>query len=262
MVPVSIATMRLSALARRVLPQGWVDLIRQLALFGGAYWLYRLVRGLVDGRAADAFDNARELIGIERSLDLFFEPAVHHWASSQVWLQDAASWMYVNSHFAVTTLTLAYLYLRRNRSFYFVRNMFMVAMAIALALYLVFPTAPPRLMPEWGFSDPVAHFTGVTARDSAANVLYNPYAAVPSMHCCNAILIGWSLAQMCKWRPARIAWALYPLLMVWVVVATANHWTLDAVLGWATAAVSFYAARWMARARPHAWAFSPAKATA
>ena len=64
--------------------------------------------------------------------------------------------MYVNSHFAITTVALAYLYLRRNEHFYFVRNMFMVAMAIALVGYLVFPTAPPRLIPELGFRDSVA----------------------------------------------------------------------------------------------------------
>jgi membrane-associated phospholipid phosphatase len=252
--------MRLSALAGRLLPQGWVDLIRQLALFGGAYWLYRLVRGLVDGRAADAFDNARELIGIERSLDLFFEPAVHHWASSQVWLQDAASWMYVNSHFAVTTLTLAYLYLRRNRSFYFVRNMFMVAMAIALALYLVFPTAPPRLMPEWGFGDPVAHFTGVTARDSAANVLYNPYAAVPSMHVAFALLIAVPMARVVRRRWLSRLWLAYPAVVTFVVVATANHWWLDAALGAATAAVAALCAHgFFARVRPAAWAWEPGR---
>jgi membrane-associated phospholipid phosphatase len=67
---------------------------------------------------------------------------------------------------------------------------------------------------------------------------------------------------MCRWRPTRVLWAAYPLLMLWVVVATGNHWLLDAVLGAATAATSFYAARWLARARPQAWAFSPAKATA
>jgi hypothetical protein len=138
----------------------------------------------------------------------------------------------------------------------------MVAMGIALIGYIVFPTAPPRFFPEWGFQDAVSNFTGVEPDDVKVNALFNPYAAVPSMHCCNALLIGLSLAQMCKWRVTRIAWALYPLLMVWVVVATANHWTLDAVLGAATAAVSFSAARWLARARPAAWAFSPAKAAA
>lgn len=59
---------RAQAFASRCLPQGWVDLLRQILLFCGAYWLYRLVRGLVDERAAAAFENARRLISLERAL--------------------------------------------------------------------------------------------------------------------------------------------------------------------------------------------------
>ena len=98
--------------------------------------------------------------------------------------------MYVNSHFTITTVTLAFIYLRRNPSFYFIRNMFMVAMGIALVLYAAYPTAPPRFMPEWGFSDSVAHFTGLTAEGSSADALYNPFAAVPSMHVAFALMLG------------------------------------------------------------------------
>ena len=115
-------------LPSRILPRGWPDLLRQILLFCGAYWLYRLVRGLTDGQAADAFAHARELIHLERDLGLFFEPSLHAWAEGKAWVIDAASWMYVNSHFTITTVTLAFIYLRRNASFYFVRNMFMVAM--------------------------------------------------------------------------------------------------------------------------------------
>ena len=96
------------------------------------------------------------MIGLEQALGLFIEPAVHAWAESTGWMIDAASWMYVNSHFTITSITLAFIYLRRNARFYFIRNMFMVAMGIALVLYAAFPTAPPRFMPEWGFSDSVA----------------------------------------------------------------------------------------------------------
>src|SRR5687768_3080610 len=113
--------------ARRLLPNGPVDLVRQIVLFCGAYWLYRLVRGLVDSRDGEAFENARQVIAVERELGLFFEPAVHAWTERHELIADAASWMYVNSHFTVTTVTLAWIYLRRNERFYFVRNMFMVA---------------------------------------------------------------------------------------------------------------------------------------
>jgi hypothetical protein len=244
------------AIVGRVLPQGWIDLVRQFALFGGAYWLYGMVRGEVDGRAATAFENARHIVKVEKALGLFVEPSVHAWATAQGWAIDFASWMYVNSHFAITTAALAFLYLRRNPHFYFVRNMFMVAMAIALVGYLLFPTAPPRMLPELGFSDSVADFTGIDAKTSSA--LFNPYAAVPSMHVCFALMIGFSMASSVRHAWARVLWRVYPLVVVFVVVATANHWWFDAFLGASTAAVSALAAQaLLARARPQAWAWNP-----
>ena len=244
------------AAASRLLPRGWVDLLRQIVLFCGAYWLYRLVRGEVDGRAAAAFANAQHIVDLERSLGLFVEPAVNSWAMATEWVNDLASWMYVNSHFTITTVALAFLYLRRNEHFYFVRNMFMVAMGIALVGYLVFPTAPPRFLPELGFTDSVRHFTGVDADSS--NVLFNPFAAVPSMHVAFALMLGFSMASISRHTWARVLWRLYPALVTFVVVATANHWWFDGFLGAATAAVSALAAQALfARARPDAWAWDP-----
>jgi hypothetical protein len=60
----------------RWLPQGWLDALRQLVLFAGAYYAYRIVRGAVDGQVSVAFENAREIVQVERSLHLFFEPAL------------------------------------------------------------------------------------------------------------------------------------------------------------------------------------------
>ena len=83
---------------------------------------------------------------------------------AQEWLLTFANWMYVNSHFVITTTFLIWLYIARNHAFYFVRNMFMVAMGLALVGYMAFPTAPPRFLPEWGFSDSVANFVGENGR--------------------------------------------------------------------------------------------------
>jgi membrane-associated phospholipid phosphatase len=241
----------------RLLPKGRTDLLRQILLFCGAYWLYRLVRGQVDGRTADAFENARHIVGTEQALGLFFEPAVHGWSEAHAWVSDTASWLYVNSHFTVTTVALAYLYLRRNEHFYFVRNMFMVAMGIALVGYVAFPTAPPRFMPELGFRDSVADVTGVGAEES--NALFNPFAAVPSMHVAFALMLALPMGRMSPRPAVRAAWGAYPAVVTFVVVATANHWWLDAFLGAATAAVSALAAQaLLARARPDAWAWRPA----
>jgi hypothetical protein len=251
-------------LTDRIFPHGPLDVLRQVLLFAAAYYAYRLTRGAIDDPqgATVAFRNARHLIGVEQTLGLFVEPTVQTWTGGWTFAIDIASWIYINAQTTICLAALVYIYLFHNERFYFVRNMFIVGMAIALIGYIVFPTAPPRFFPELGFSDAVSDFTGVAQNDVKVNALFNPYAAVPSMHCCNALLIGWSLAQMVKWRWARVFWLCYPAIMVWVVVSTGNHWVLDAVLGAATAAVSFYAARWLAARRPEAWAFSPAKVTA
>jgi len=249
---------RVRVLQERVLPQGWVDVLRQVALFGAAYLAYRLVRGLVEGDANAAFAHARDVISLERTLHLFVEPSVQAWASGSRALMDFSSWLYVNAQTTVTVGALVFLYLRHNRNFYFVRNMFMIAMAIALVGYTVFPTAPPRFMPEWGFIDSVSDFTGVHVSHAStlASTLFNPYAAVPSMHVAFALMIGWPLARLSRRRVVKVLWLLYPFLMAFVIVATANHFIVDAMLGAVTAGLSAYGARWLGRARPSVWRFS------
>ena len=171
---------------------------------------------------------------------------------------EVSSWIYVNAQTSVTVAALVYLYLRHNRNFYFVRNMFMIAMVIALVGYLVFPTAPPRFMPEWGFVDSVSNFTGVhvDGRSASLNALTNLYAAVPSMHVAFALMIGGTLSRLSRRRIVRVLWLLYPLLMAFVIVVTANHFIFDALLGALTAGASAYGASWLARARPSVWRFS------
>ncbi|HEY2142217.1 MAG TPA: phosphatase PAP2 family protein [Solirubrobacteraceae bacterium] len=256
-----VARLRLSQ--ARLLPHGWRDALRQVSLFLAAYFAYRLVRGLVEGKATAAFQNARELISVERTLHFFVEPSVQAWASGSHLMMEVASWLYVNAQTSVTIGALLYLYLRHNRSFYFVRNMFMIGMAIALVAYVVFPTAPPRFMPEWGFIDSVSSFTGVHVDHASASMsaLFNPYAAVPSMHVAFALMIGWPLARLARSPVVRVAWLLYPFLMTFVIVVTANHFIADALLGALTAGLSAYGARQLARARPNAWRFSTALPT-
>ena len=247
---------RLLAIEARVLPRDWRDVIRQLLLFAGAYVGYQVVRGIVDGSGYKPFGDATKIINLERVLHVFIEPAIQRWASDHHWLIDVADWSYLNAHYVVTLGALVFIYLKRNDSFYFVRNMFMVAMALALVAYWLYPTAPPRLMPEWGFTDSIREFTGVTLEEGPGSAFVNFYAAVPSMHVCFALLIGWPMAMLSRPRLAKLAWTVYPLYIAVVVVATGNHYLIDAVLGALTAfASAVVAARLLARKRPHQWAF-------
>lgn len=239
----------------RWLPQGWLDALRQLALFAGAYYAYRLVRGVVDGQATLAFQNARTLVDAEQTMGLFFEPGLQAWAQSKEWIVTGANWMYVNSHFVITTTFLTWLYVARNHAFYYVRNMFMIAMGLALVGYVAFPTAPPRYLPEWGFTDTVASFVGEAAEQSV-NVLYNPFAAVPSMHVAFALMIAVPAIRLVRSRALKVLWGIYPVVVTFVVVVTANHFWMDAALGALVAAVSASGASYaLARARPEAWSW-------
>jgi len=241
----------------RLLPRSGRDLLWQIVLFCGAYWLYRLVRGQVWDQSAAAFEHARDIVSLERSLHVFVEPSLQSWAIGSGWVDGVGSWMYLNTHFVVTTCTLAFIYLFRNEHFYFVRNMFMVAMGIALVGYLVFPTAPPRMLPELGFADSVADFTGVSS-DASVNALYNPYAAVPSMHVGFALMLAVPMIRMTRRRWAKALWAVYAPVVAMVVVVTANHWVFDAATGALSAAVAAVVAQTVfARARPQAWAWEP-----
>jgi membrane-associated phospholipid phosphatase len=113
-------------------------------------------------------------------------------------------------------------------------------------------------MPEWGFIDTVADLTPVNVSHTSASMsaFINPYAAVPSMHVAFALLIGWPLARLARRSPVRILWMLYPFVMTFVIVVTANHFIADALLGALTAGASAYGASWLARARPSVWRFS------
>jgi len=249
----------------RVAPHGPVDLARQVLLFAFAYSLYRLTRGAVEGRATLAFENARSVIDVERSLHVFVEPTIQQWASGWGLVTDAASWIYINAQTSVTLGGLVFLYLFRNSSFYFVRNMFGVAFILAIVGYILVPTAPPRFLPEWGFEDTLSLYTGVSQDNVTVNALFNPYAAIPSMHVAFALMIGWPLAYLVKQKALKVFWAIYPFIVTFVIVVTANHFLTDAFLGACTAGVGALAARAMARARPEVWRFLPqrqAEATA
>ncbi len=122
---------------------------------------------------------------------MFIEPSIQAWASSVHWLMDIADWTYLNAHYFVTIGALVFIYLRRNDSFYFVRNTFMIAMAIALVGYAVYPTAPPRLMPEWGFTDSITQFLGTPSRRGLTRqVAPESLRRRASIHVCFSIMVA------------------------------------------------------------------------
>ncbi len=243
------------------LPQGWGDAGRQLGILVLVDTAYELVRGIADGQRTEAIAHGQQVIDLERSTHTFFEPGLQAFFLPAHWLVDIANQAYLNAQFSIALGFLVWLYLCRNESYYFVRNMFVVSMGLALVGYTLFPTAPPRMFPEHGFVDTITDFSGVNHDSTLAKIFINPYAAVPSMHCAFAMMIGCTGAIVCRNRFAKAFWAFWPLLIAWVVIVTANHYWIDVALGWMVAATAaLVASRLLARARPHAWAWRTASA--
>ncbi len=135
------------------LPRGPGDVFLQLGLFVLADLCYETVRGIAEGQKTEAFANGNAVIDVEQATGTFFEADLQSALLPYDWIIDSANFMYMNSHFVLTTGFLVWLYLRHNENFYFVRNMFLVAMALALIGYTLVPTAPPRFYEELGFVD-------------------------------------------------------------------------------------------------------------
>jgi membrane-associated phospholipid phosphatase len=241
------------------LPKGWGDLGRQIGLLVLVDLAYETVRGIADGQRAVAFAHGQQVIDIERATHALFEPDLQAFFAPVDWLIDFANQIYMNSQFAVVIAFFFWLYFFRNEAFYFVRNMFMVSMGLALIGYTLFPTAPPRLFPEYGFIDTINDFSNVNHDSALVKTFINPYAAVPSMHCAFALMLGVSGMRLVRRPLFKALWVAWPLLVAWVVIVTGNHYWLDVVLGWGVAATSaLVASRLLARARPEAWSFEGA----
>lgn len=242
---------------RFALPKGPGDLLLQFVVLAIAIFAYQLTRGLADDgiTAIEATNNARDLIAVQQSLGLFFEASVQQWTLSVPGLDAWLSWIYLNVQTTFTLGGMLWIYLFHNERYYFVRNMFFVAFIGACMLYIAVPTAPPRLMPEYGFIDTVEQADG--ARKFIWDAFANPYAAVPSMHIAFSLMIGWSIASLVERRWVRALWWWYPAAILFVVVATGNHFWLDAVAGALVAGVGAVAANGLGRLRPADWAWSP-----
>jgi hypothetical protein len=252
---------RASSFASSLLPRGPLDLLLQLALLAGAYWAWRHARGAVDGSMGLSFSHARDLVSAERSLGLLIEPSIQHWAVAAGWPADLARWGYANLHFKGSCLMLAILYFGYRGSFGFVRNAVLAAMAISVIGYTLFPTAPPRFLPELGL-DPSTSVTGNNPLlSNPGDALFNPFAAVPSMHVGLSVILAWSLALLVRSRPLKAVFFAYPLLMTYVVVASGNHFWLDAVFGLLTAALATGVAMLLARLNSD-WSFGSATRSA
>jgi hypothetical protein len=191
---------------------------------------YQIARVLVAPETPDvALDHANDVIDLERRLGLFLEDDLWTWVETRPWLKQATDTYYRTAHVALAGAVLIWLWLARRDRFRVVWWWFWCTHALALIVMILYPTAPPRLVPELGFvSDPG---TWLSAD------LRNDYAAIPSLHVGYPVLFATTLVTVLRSR-ARWLVLLWPLLTWYAVMATANHYWLDAVAGIAVVAAA------------------------
>jgi PAP2 superfamily len=194
------------------------------------YAAYELLRGVGDASLAVARDHAGDIVELELALGIFVEQAVQDWASSIPLLPALLGLAYVTLHLGATGAALAWLHRSHPSRFPLVRNALVLSTALSLVGYVLYPAAPPRLSGH-GFIDTVSSHTHVNLSSDLLGSLYNPFAAVPSMHFGYALIVGFAVAAYAK-RPAiRLVGALYPPFMLFDIVATGNHFLFDAAMG-------------------------------
>jgi PAP2 superfamily len=207
-----------------------VEAVLLLAL----YLVYEATRGLTVGDRSTALGHAREIIELERGLHAFHEPSVQELVGD-LHLLAPLGVFYLFAHLSATVGVLAWLYWRRPAAFAFTRTALILASLLSLVGYALFPTAPPRMV---GLVDSVSQLNHVDLDHGFISGLYNPVAAVPSMHFGYALLLGGVLVREACSARARVAAALYPPLVLLVIVATGNHFLFDAAAGAAVIAVA------------------------
>jgi membrane-associated phospholipid phosphatase len=219
------------AAGRRVLPKGWADLGLQIAIWFGFLAAYQIARGLADRNPPRAFDNGLHVIDFERHANALIELTLQRVVDGSQLLATLASWTYWNSEFTVVGLALLWVYLRRNDAFVRFRNTILLANGIGLIGYVLLPTAPPRMFPDFGFADTLATYAGLNHGSGLIELAANPYAAMPSLHAADALIVGLVLASVCRNRVFKLLWLLWPGWVWFSVMATGNHFWLDVLAG-------------------------------
>jgi membrane-associated phospholipid phosphatase len=228
----------LAAAERRLLPRGWLDLFRQVLIWFGFVLAYQVARGIADRSPSVAFDNARGVIDVERRATGLWELSLQSWIESYHLLGVLTSWTYWLSQFAVVGLALLWAYFRRYDHFIRFRNLLMLANVIGLVGYVLLPTAPPRYFPELGFVDTLAVVGAANHGSTLVQLASNPYAAMPSLHAADSLIVGVTLAFLVRPVWLKALWLIWPAWVWFTVMATGNHFWLDIAAGIAVALVA------------------------
>ena len=188
---------------------------------------------------AVARTNALKVIDIERSLGIYWEPALQSRLLSEAsWIVTFFNWAYSLGFLPIIVPGALALLCLRYDSFVYFRRVFLISYVVTWVLWLTLPVTPPRLMIEEGFMDSIEVMGPAFYNSKESIAYYNQHSAMPSMH------FGWTLLfsiMLLKTgsRALRLFGAIFPIVAFAAIVITANHFFLDAVVGGGIIGVAF-----------------------
>ena len=218
--------------------------LQELGVLAVLYAFYEVVRGVPSENVDTAMRHTSEIVALEQSVGIYVEHGVQGAFDALPVLPTVLGLAYLSLHFVGTAAALVWLHRRHPEHFPIVRTTLVTATALALVGYVLYPAAPPRLA-GLGFSDTVTTHAGINLSSDLLGTLYNPFAAVPSLHFGYALIVGVALATLASHRIVRVAGALYPLAMLLVIVGTGNHFVFDAALGAVVVVAGWLVARFL-----------------
>ena len=210
--------------------------LREIAVLAVLWVFYSLSRLVAADDLASARGRAADILHVEQLAHLDIESWLNHALAPIDAIAVPMSFWYATLHYLVTPAVLAFVYFRHRADYPRARNAIVLGSAIGLACYLVLPTAPPRLMPGSHYLDALARtasfgwWGGDASAPAGLGHITNELAAMPSLHVGWTVWVAWAI-----WRHTTIVGRALAVAYVagttLVVIATGNHWVLDAVAG-------------------------------
>ena len=212
------------------------------------YAAYALIHNGLPDREILAFQNAHDVIDFETQLRIFWEPSIQSWFVRSESLAQLANALYTLLFYPVLVTFGVWAYKCHRQQYFIARNAVFVSAVIGFPCFAFYPMAPPRLLPNLGFVDTLIRYQPVNFDPSSLPAfLVNQYAAMPSFHMAWALLVAVATVGIAKTWWLKLAGILLPLLMLITIVATANHFILDAIAGAVVTGLSYGLALLFAR---------------
>ncbi len=197
----------------------------EIAIVAGLLMIYRSIRTVNRTDLGTAFSNARDIIRFESWLGMPFEQDLQRFLLDHPSLIKALNHYYVWFHFPTAIALLVWLYLRHSEAYRSFRNLMAFSTFTGLIIHLLFPLAPPRMMD--GFVDTMARYGPEIYPENPLDGAANQIAAMPSLHFAWAMIAAIAVVSVLnsRWRWLVV---VHPVLMTLAIIATANHWWIDA----------------------------------